>query len=110
MIKITHIADLKKRKQADVVICPVWKTESQAQLALETKEFDDLIKIPLDDFSGKKGETLLLYREKGIEKRVLLLGLGEKKICLAETLRQAYASATKQLRAKKLKSCNMLLP
>lgn len=110
MIKITHIADPKKRKHADVVICPVWKTKTQALVALELKEFDALIKIPLDDFSGKKGETLLLYREKGTEKRVLLLGLGEKAACQTETLRQAYASAIKQLRAKKIKSCNVLLP
>lgn len=110
MIKITHIADPKKRKHADVVICPVWKTKTQALVALELKEFDDLIKIPLNDFSGKKGETLLLYREKGAEKRVLLLGLGEKAVCQTETLRQAYASVIKQLRAKKIKSCNVLLP
>ncbi|PWU15444.1 MAG: leucyl aminopeptidase [Chlamydiae bacterium] len=110
MIKITHIIDPKKRKHADVVICPVWKTKTQALVALELKEFDTLIKTPLDDFSGKKGETLLLYREKGAEKRVLLLGLGEKATCQTETLRQAYASAIKQLRAKKIKSCNLLLP
>ncbi|MEK7340335.1 MAG: leucyl aminopeptidase [Verrucomicrobiota bacterium] len=110
MIKITHIADPKKRKHADVAICPVWKTKAQALVALELKEFDALIKTPLDDFSGKKGETLLLYREKGVEKRVLLLGLGEKASCQTETLRQAYASAIKQLRAKKIKSCNLLLP
>ncbi len=110
MIKITHITDPKKRKHADVVICPVWKTKTQALVALELKEFDALIKTPLDDFSGKKGETLLLYREKGVEKRVLLLGLGEKAACQTETLRQAYASAIKQLRAKKIKSCNLLLP
>lgn len=110
MIKITYISDAKKRKYADVVICPVWETKTQAQIALEFKEFDALIEIALDDFSGKKGETLLLYREKGIEKRVLLLGLGEKADCQAETLRQAYANAVKQLRTKKIKSCNVLLP
>ncbi|MGL5626260.1 MAG: leucyl aminopeptidase [Candidatus Rhabdochlamydia sp.] len=110
MIKITHTEDFQKRKNADVVICPVWKTETHAQIALDLKEFDALIRIPLEDFSAKKGELLLLYREKGVEKRVLLLGLGEKKHCQAETLRQAYAGAIKQLRAKKIKSCNMLLP
>lgn len=111
MIKITHIADTKKRKHADVVICPVWKADkAPAQIAVELEEFDSLIKIPFDDFFAKKGETLLLYREKGVEKRVLLLGLGEKKNCQAETLRQAYASAIKQLRAIKIASCNVLLP
>lgn len=110
MMKITHITDLKKRKHADVVICPVWKTKTQPQIALELKEFDVFIKISLNDFSGKKEETLLLYREKGIEKRILLLGLGEKANCQTETLRQAYASAIKQLRAKNIKSCNVLLP
>ncbi|MDR2539501.1 MAG: leucyl aminopeptidase [Chlamydiales bacterium] len=110
MIKITHISGSKKRKHADVVICPMWQTKTQAQIALELQEFDTLIKTPLSDFSGKKGETLLLYREKGIEKRVLLLGLGEKAACQADVLRQAYASAIKQLRTKKLKSCNVLLP
>lgn len=111
MIKITHIADTKKRKHADVVICPMWQAnKAPAQIAVQLEEFNSLIKVPLDDFFAKKGETLLLYREEGLEKRVLLLGLGEKKNCQAETLRQAYASAIKQLRAMKILSCNVLLP
>lgn len=109
MITITHIADIKKRKHADVVICPMWKAE-KPQFAAEAEEFHSLGKVALDDFCAKKGETLLLYREKGTEKRVLLLGLGEKKNCQAETLRYVYAAAIKYLRSKKIKRCNVLLP
>ncbi len=108
----SSVPSAKDRKGADVVVVPVWGDKKKPYLACETKEFDALIKFPLQegDFIGKEGETLLLYRGAGKEKRVLLLGLGSKKPCLPDTVRRAYASSVKALRAKKLKSANFFLP
>ena len=102
----------KERKSADVVVVPVWQDKKQALLACALKEFDATIKFPLEsgDFCGKEGETLLLYQKGGLEKRLLLLGLGERSLCLPETLRCSYALAVKAMRVKKMKSANILLP
>ena len=59
---------------------------------------------------AKKGETLLLYREGGKEKRVLLLGLGEGSSLTLEGLRKSYASAIKAVKGKRLKTLNILFP
>ena len=90
---------------------PFWSDKKKALPACECKEFDPLIKFPIEegDFLGKEGETLLLYGS-GKEKRVLLLGLGPKQPCLPDTLRRAYAAALKVARCKKMQSINFLLP
>ncbi len=109
---ISSVSNSKERKGADVIVIPVWKGKKKPLVACESKEFDALIKFPMEagDFIGKEGESLLLYREEGKEKRILLLGIGSKDSCLTDHLRKAYASAVKVLRSKKLKSANFLLP
>ena len=107
----TSSASLKQRKNLDVIVLPVWQEKKGGALASEAKEFSALVSLPLDsgDFRGKEGEILLLYPSKGPEKKVLLLGLGSREKCTEESLRRAYASATKALH-KKNKSMNVLLP
>lgn len=102
----------KERKSADVMVVPVWQETKKPIIACEGKEFEPLAKFPIDegDFRGKEGETLLLYRDKGKERRVLLLGLGNKKPCLPDTIRRAYAMAVRAARGKRMKSVNFLLP
>jgi leucyl aminopeptidase len=109
---VSSTSSTKERKIADVIVVPVWQDGKLAKMACEGKEFDSLSKFPLHqgDFRGKEGETLLLYRAKGKEKRVMLLGLGHKKPCLPETLRRAYSSALRSARAKRLESASFLLP
>lgn len=109
---IHSVSSSKERKAADLIVLPFWSDKKNPVPACECKEFDSLIKFPIDegDFLGKEGETLLLYQKEGKEKRVLLLGLGAKKPCLPDTLRRAYASALKAARCKKMQSINFLLP
>lgn len=109
---VSSVATIKERKGADVIVVPVWGDKKKPLLAAATKEFDSLVKFPLEegDFLGKEGETLLLYQGSGKEKRVLLLGLGPKQPCLPDTLRRAYASAAKAARCKRMESGNFLLP
>lgn len=111
-MQISVVSSQKERKTADVVVVPVWKTKKKPEVACTVKEFEPIIKLPLDsgDFQGKEGECLLLYRSIGKEQRVLLLGLGDEKSCLPDTLRRSYASAIKAMRAKKMKNANFLFP
>lgn len=111
-MQISSVASSKDRKEADVVVVPVWNDKKKPIFACSVKEFDSLAKFPFEegDFQGKEGETLLLYRDTGKEKRVLLLGLGSKKPCLPDTLRKSYASAIKAALAKKMQSANFFLP
>jgi leucyl aminopeptidase len=94
-----------------VVVVPVWAQEKGAALAAGGHEFDAVAKFPLKegDVTGKAKELLMLY-DGPKEKRVLLLGLGKKEECTAETLRAAYASVVKRLSATGASSANVLLP
>lgn len=111
-MQIYSVPALKARKSADVVVVPFWQDKKKPMIACDAKEFEGLAKFPLGagDFHGKEGECLLLYRPKGAEKRVLLLGLGVEKDCHPDQLRRAYSSAVKAVRAKKMESANFLLP
>lgn len=111
-MQTTSVSSSKERKNSDVIVVPVWHDKKKPVIACDGKEFDALVKFPLGegDFQGKEGETLLLYRHQGKEKRVLLLGLGPKKPCLPETVRCAYATAAKAINAKKMHSANFFLP
>lgn len=112
-MQISAVATSKERKEADVIVVPVWSDKKKkTELACEDKEFTSLVEFPLQsgDFQGKEGEVLFLYRKEGKEPRVLLLGLGSKASCLPDGIRRAYAGALKAIRAKKMKSANFLLP
>jgi leucyl aminopeptidase len=63
------------------------------------------------DFSGKKGETALIYAPDGVAApRLLLIGLGERSSFTLDTLRRAAAIAAKRARSLKLDSAAFALP
>jgi leucyl aminopeptidase len=62
------------------------------------------------DFSGKAGETALLYGQRGPAPRLLLVGLGEKELFTPEKLRRAAATVARRARALGLKSAASSLP
>ncbi len=102
----------KERSSADMTILPFWQGKKHAEAACVMTEFSSLIKAPIDsgDFLGKEGETLLLYPQQGKEKRVLLLGLGNKEKCTKEVLRRSYAGSAKCALKKKNTDMNIFLP
>lgn len=61
------------------------------------------------DFKGKQGETAFVYTE-GKEKRLLLLGLGKQDKVTDETLRRAFAMATRAACGKKAKRMTVCVP
>jgi leucyl aminopeptidase len=63
------------------------------------------------DFSGKEGETALIYAPDSLRApRLLLVGLGERTSFNLETLRRAAATAAKRARALKLDDAAFVLP
>jgi leucyl aminopeptidase len=62
------------------------------------------------DFSGKAGETALLYGQGGPAPRLLLVGLGERELFTLEKLRRAAATVARRARGLKLHSAAFSLP
>lgn len=108
-VQITTVAG--KRKPADIAVLPYWEEGKKIMAAFPKKEFDARFLSLLEkDFTAKIGESLFSYVIDGIEKRVLLLGLGSFKTCAADSLRSAFASAVQICRKKKLEHMNLFLP
>lgn len=111
-MQLSHVEREKARKVADVAVVPCWQGPKHAVLACATSEFSKWIAQPVRarDFLGKEGETLLLYRPGGKEKRILLLGLGKKSACEKEALRRAYGASVKVCKARRFHSVNFFVP
>src|SRR5215213_9853055 len=63
------------------------------------------------DFTGKVGETSLLYRQERLgASRLLLVGLGERERFTPERLRRAAATAARRARDLKLREAGLSLP
>ena len=100
-----------QRKPADVALLPYWEEGKKIRSAFPRKEFDsEFLSLLEEDFTAKSGESLFSYALDGVEKRVLLLGLGSVKKCEAAFLRSTFASAVQTCRKKKLESINLFLP
>lgn len=106
------VAQLGKRKEADLIVFPFWKMKKKAKPAADLGTFSSSAKIPIDagDFSGAQGETLLLYTKGGKEKRCLLLGLGKEEEVSVEVLRQAYSNVAKECQKKGVSKINLVVP
>jgi len=62
------------------------------------------------DFSGKVGETALLYDQYGPAPRLLLVGVGERDLVTIEKLRRAAATVARRARTLKLRKAALSLP
>jgi leucyl aminopeptidase len=62
------------------------------------------------DFSGKPGETALLYGQRGPAPRLLLVGMGERDLATLEKLRRAAATVVRRARTLKLREAALSLP
>jgi leucyl aminopeptidase len=68
-------------------------------------------KVLQNDFSGKEGDTALIYAPAGLSTpRLLLIGLGERASFVLEKLRRASATAAKRAHALKLDEAAFALP
>lgn len=63
------------------------------------------------DFSGKRGETVLLYTGDSLaSRRLLLIGLGKRGAYTLESLRRLAATAARRARSLKLTEAALILP
>ncbi|HSX12010.1 MAG TPA: leucyl aminopeptidase [Rhabdochlamydiaceae bacterium] len=101
----------KERPKADAIVLPFWQVKKGAEAAFSDKEFAALYESVLEmgDFSGKEGEVYYVVDGR-VEKRLVLLGLGEEKKCESESLRRSYGHAVKLLRKIKATKVNVLVP
>ena len=99
----------ENQKASDVLIVPCFCEDGACTIAacndLVSEEVNTI--VDLGDFKGKLKETSLIYTRDFKEKRLILLGLGEKKELTKEALRKAIASATKCALSKKLKDVSI---
>jgi leucyl aminopeptidase len=108
-MQLQSASSFSKRPSSDVLILPFWQEGKKAEPACPMEEFRSFY-TSIEDFKGKEGETLFLYKQQGKESRIILLGLGKKSECEAEVLRRAYAAALKACRKRKLKQISAALP
>lgn len=102
---------LSKRKKADGLVVPFWKGKKAPQIANdEGASFPLKEVLNSGDFQGNKGEVLYVYVEGLPEKRILLLGLGEKEQISQENLRICFGSLAKNVTQRKLVSLNLIIP
>ncbi|PIS03039.1 MAG: aminopeptidase [Chlamydiae bacterium CG10_big_fil_rev_8_21_14_0_10_42_34] len=89
-------------KSFEMLVIPFWEGPIAAA------EYSSLeLSAALKDFTGKNGESSLLYQGS---QRVLLLGLGKKEKATVEALRRAYSSAVRCASSKKIKHISILFP
>jgi leucyl aminopeptidase len=111
-MEFSTTATFKSRKHADMLVLPFWKAKKDVEPAFDITPFKKILfdALESDDFHGKEGELMFVYASGQPEKRLALLGLGEKDEITVEKLRRAYANVTKTCHRKKLKHINLCLP
>jgi leucyl aminopeptidase len=92
---------LKSKTDADLLVLPFYQEKKGCKTASHFA-IPDAVKPALSsgDFSGKEGEMLLVYSSSKAEKRILLIGLGEKSRD-AGPMRACGAALAKFCRQKK---------
>lgn len=111
-MKFESAKSLQSVKAADTLLLPFWKGKKGAEAACDLGELAAELKAPLKagDFEAKEGQVSLLYLSQRKEKRVLLLGLGEKEKVDVERLRRAYGAFGSAARKWKAERVNVVLP
>lgn len=112
-MEFTTVQKLDKRKIADLLVIPFWKGSKGVEWAVKPdKTLAALIApfLEIGDFKAKEGEVFCLYLNELPEKRLCLLGLGQKDKISTESLRKSYGSLTKYLLSKKLLELNLIIP
>lgn len=107
------VSNVNSRKSADLLVLPFWKEKKQVELASTSiGKLTTFTSLPIStqDFTGKEGETLIVYSPGQPESRIALLGLGTQDILTIEKLRRAYSSLAKVSRKLKIKELNIVIP
>ncbi|MFT4552493.1 MAG: leucyl aminopeptidase [Chlamydiales bacterium] len=109
----SSVANVDKRKAADVLVLPLWQVKDGAECAVKCGALKSHVTGPVSagDFKGKEGEVVFVYPSQNKESRIALLGLGKEKDLSSETLRRSFASLVKSCQKKEdVTSLNVFLP
>ena len=112
-MKFANATNLEKRPTSELLILPFWKDKKKkVDPALAIGDLKKQIQGPIDsgDFTGDNGEMTLLYPEGKKEKRLLLVGLGEKDDLTVEELRRISGKVVKLCHQHKVKKACFALP
>lgn len=112
MIFSTKVSN-NKREEADILVIPFWKQSKKIKIAsnIDIDLIDEIdFILGSSDFEAKIGETCLFYSNKLIEKRILLIGLGEENKLNQEKVRDIYGKVAKLCLEKKFSTINCILP
>lgn len=106
------VADLKNRKNADLLVLPFWQEKGKVKGAASYGKLDSYTKGPLEtsDFKAREGEVLYLYVNEAQEKRIAMLGLGDVNKLNVERLRRSFSNIAKSCHSKKIKNINIWTP
>lgn len=97
----------------ELLVLPFWEGKQHAESAADMSKYKALIQAPSikQDFQGKEGELLFVYGSSNkADKRIVLLGLGDKEKINTEKLRRAYSQLTKACHQKKIEDICLVLP
>lgn len=114
MMKVALCSKLASRPSSDLTVIPFFAEEEEgvkASFAVGDLKTPVEAALSYEDFSGKKGSTLLMLDGGDKDERLLFLGLGSSKKVTTQSLKQAVAAFMKRARGKKhWKKVNIVLP
>lgn len=110
-MKFLTVSSKETRKKAEVLVLPYWQGEKKAVAAFSKEGIStEILSLLEKDFKGESCEILTSYSAEGLEKRILLIGLGSLSECEGNTLRKAFAKVTDFCRKKKWVTVNCFIP
>jgi leucyl aminopeptidase len=114
-MKLTFQKGAVRGIKADIAVAFIHQDDNLLRQGLRTlnKQFKNQLSPLLEsgDFKGKEGESTVVYPGKAAgSKRLLLVGLGEKKKATLESFRRAAATAAKRSRSLKVRSIAFEVP
>ena len=104
------------RAVADLLALPLFLLEGSPRLPQRLGALDRALggrlaaALATGDFRGKRGDTLLLYPDRGAAKRLLLIGLGPESGLELEGLRRAIGQAVAAASGRKAQTLAFLVP
>ena len=114
---LMNISVSSKCPTSDALLVFLYKQEKKGQSRIpyvsqfSSKAIKHIIqRIKDKDFDGSAGEVLTLYLESESSKRIILIGLGDKKEFTLESLRSITSTASRRIKKLKVKKIACLLP
>lgn len=107
MVRIATRHSALEEVSADLIAVGLFEGEQPPAPLMEVAN----VALSSGDFSGKRGETALLYTRGALSSpRLLLLGLGDRAALTTERVRRAVGTVARRARSAKLESATFALP